>query len=214
MTVNDDRMRDEVQAILQYYPGGDAMRAGYDEQSLSNMLARGFARTFMDVDIAIARFRDQIHPDTTVDYLAEWERAVGIPDDCFTNTGTNAQRLLNIHTKLFSLGAQTKDDWEAVALLFGVDVDVNPGLTHSDIVNPLVNSPLIVFPSALIARNTIVVLFDVSELVDPIELFTYEFDAAPDPPLGFRFGNQEIGTVVCLFEQMKPANCNLMLREV
>jgi len=43
-----------------------------------------------------------------VAFLDEWERALGIPDDCFDLANTDDERRINILTKLAALGVQTE----------------------------------------------------------------------------------------------------------
>ncbi len=85
--------------------------------------------------------------------------------------------------KLSALGAQIAEDFEAIAALFGVDVDVRPGVPG--------------LGTGLKERFTIIVEFlDLSPTAFPL-IFPFPFGTSP------------IAIVKCLFEKLKPADCTL-----
>jgi len=120
------------------------------------LLLRGLSRELVRVEKAIQLYRQHQIPDVTVLYLEEWEKALGIPDDCFLKTGDEIERLRDVKAKLASLGIQSANDFVELAALFGFVVTVEGGI--GSVLYP--GS----FSSDKEARNTIVVTFDV---VDP-----------------------------------------------
>jgi len=59
--------------------------------------------------------------------LDEWEKALGIPDDCFPATGTIEERRLHVIIKLACMNVSTVEDFEALGAKFGIDVNVISG---------------------------------------------------------------------------------------
>jgi hypothetical protein len=72
-------------------------------------------------------YSEEILPDQTVLFISEWERALGIPDGCFKGAGTLNERRRDVLTKLAALGLQTEKDFEDIAKIFDLTVDVIPG---------------------------------------------------------------------------------------
>ena len=128
-------------------------------------------------------------PDQTVLFIDEWESALGIPDGCFSGTGTLESRRHGVLAKLASLGVQTIADFESLAAVFGITAEVLSGSESG-----------IAFASNKVARFTIVI-----SLALP-ESFTYTF---PVP-----FGSDIIVLLECLFSKLIPANCQVLFQEV
>lgn len=198
---------------------GTPMTGGEDpRESLIRKLLRALSHELRRAHDLLRQFADEIpgvDPATTtatspgrakggtpsgmVKLLPEWEKAVGIPDDCFPGTGTLDERRRHVFTKLASLGVQTSDDFEALALLFGVVIQCQPGLE-----SPLFPADL----SAADARFTVVITFFVHETVS----FTYTFldrDPPPGPEDGLLFVESQVVILECLFAKLIPANCQL-----
>ncbi|MCK4830290.1 DUF2313 domain-containing protein [bacterium] len=137
--------------------------------------------------------------NTTSLLIDEWEGALGIPDSCFSGGGTLEERRRDILVKLASLGVQTEDDLINLAALFGVTITVSPGIDFA--IFPL-TFPWLFFSSETEARFTIIVDFSVQEA----NKFTLTFP--------FIFGTGEVGILECLFTKLKPANCDIIFRQV
>ena len=101
--------------------------------------------------------------------------------------------------KLASLGIQTEEDFEGLASLFGVVVDVQPASPHA--VFPAI-FPIYLVGSPIDARFTIIVTFT----VDTANRFPLTFP--------FIFGDAAIATLECLFRKLKPSNCNIIFQQV
>lgn len=173
----------------------------------SNLRAflRGFAPTFGAMDSALERFEAQSIPTETDDYLAEWEAALGIPDPCVPLEEDPVKRRRNIAIKLAVLGGiQTKADFEYLATLFGLTVEVNAGIDHVSIADggygtklPVLDIPADIATVAA-ARNTIVIV----ETLPEEARFPYNF---PIP-----FTTSEQLQLRCLFETLKQANSQII----
>lgn len=192
-------LEQQAQTLADYLPGGRLFHAKNIYDSNFRNLLRGFAGEVVRADGYLQTFKDDVIPDATLFFVDEWEAAVGIPDSCFSGTGTIEERWRNVLIKLASLGVQTTEDFVALGEIFGIDVTVRPA--HPFTVFPL-EFPVPLFDTEKEARFTIIVDF----VVDEASRFPLTFP--------FIFGNEVIGVLECLFRRLKPANCDIIFRQV
>lgn len=194
--LEDQAKARQAESIGNYLPTGRAFDAkNTTAKSIMRRLLEGLAGELLRADDLVQEFRDEILPDETVLFLDEWESALGIPDDCFTGVGTNAERRRDILAKLVSLGVQTAADFVALAALFGITATIKGGSVHG--VFPY-EFPMIFFPDSRTAFHTIVV-----DLVGGgATTFTYQFPIT--------FDTAELGLVECLFKKLKPAHVDVL----
>lgn len=191
-------VNEQAESIRQYLPQVKLFKGA----TLQSLLV-GLAEELFKVDRDIRLYNDEIIPTNTVKYLGEWEKAVGIPDSCFTGTGSFDERRTHVLAKLGALGVQTSQDFVDVAALFGIAVTVSSG-TDSGL--PPATFPL-TFPFTMFGgtkqdRFTIVV--------------TYTVTAASRFPWTFpyTFGDDTLLFLECLFNKLKPANCSVIFEQV
>lgn len=196
---------EHVTALAANLPSGRVWAPKFMRGSNLNRLLRGLAPTFQRADGYLQRYEEQSVPTETEDYLAEWEFALGIPDPCVPIETDPAKRRRNIEIKLAVLaGVQTKPDFEYIATLFGLSVEVNPGIEHVSVADggyglklPVLDVPTD-FATVAVARRSIVVV----ETLPGATLFPYSF---PIP-----FSTSEQLQMRCLFETLKPAYCQIV----
>jgi uncharacterized protein YmfQ (DUF2313 family) len=176
-------------SLADYLPGGILFASKSVASSNFRKLLRGMAGELFRANGLLKEYSEEIIPDQTVKFIAEWESTLGIPDDCFKVAGTIDNRRKQVLTKLAALGVQTIPDFENVALIFGVTATVLAGSESG-----------ITFASNKVARFTIVI-----NLTLP-ERFTYTF------PL--TFGDDVTVLLECLFNKLKPANCQVLFQEI
>ena len=193
-------IEDHADALADYMPNGRLFEAKKIGNSNYRQLLRGIASELFTAEGYLISLNDEYLPDQTVLFLDEWESALGIPDSCFSGAGTIIERRRDILVKLASLGVQTANDFEGLGDIFGVSVKVHPGISFSSVFPA--TFPFIFFNSAKEARFTIIVDFTVEEA----SKFTLTFP--------FTFGSGEIGVLECLFSKLKPANCDIIFRQV
>lgn len=192
-------LEEYTDSLAAYMPGGELFASKSVQDSNFRKLLRGMAGELFRSNGLLREYSSEVLPDQTSKFLDEWESALGIPDECFSGTGSNEERRRDILVKLASLGVQTAQDFVDLAAIFGVTVEIVPGSDSG--VFPLI-FPVLVFGSAEEARFTIIVNITVT----PESAFPYTF---PIP-----FGTSEIGIIRCIFEHLKPANCNLIIQQV
>lgn len=205
--VSAEILAGETGALANYLPSGRVWGAKAVAGTVTRQLLEGLAIEMIRSNDLIERFKTQILPDLTTDFLTEWEQAVGIPDDCFGGTGTLDERRGDLLIKLVSLGVQTADEFIALAALLGVSVLITqPGSaqtftytfldTEEDA--PSVTGRFELGHSDIITKFTMIVTFvDLPRATR----FPYTF------PLTFL--TREVGIVECLFERLKPANVKI-----
>lgn len=188
-------LRIQTEVLANYLPPGRAFGARRLDGTVTRLLLEGLAGEMLRSTDLIVEFRDEILPDETILMIEEWESAVGIPDDCFTDTaGSIDERRRNVLAKLVSLGVQTAADFVALAALFGIAATVKGGASHGAFPYDF---PMIFFPDSRTAHHTILVDLDQTSSVFPYT-FPLTFDSA------------ELALVTCLFNKVKPANVDLL----
>jgi len=190
---------DHAQSLAGYLPGGPMFSAVNIRDSNFRKLIKGLAGELLRADGSLRLYSDEILPDRTTLFVPEWERAVGIPDNCFPGTGTVDQRRLHILIKLASLGVQTAADFIELGALFGVTVGVQGGSVSGAF--PM-TFPIMLFDSPRDPYFTILVTFTITES----NKFPLVFP--------FTFGSPEMGILECLFSKLKPANCDVIFIQV
>ena len=190
--------QEQAQTLANYLPGGRAFAAKNIVTSNIRKLLLGFATEFLKIDSFIALFRRDTVPDATVNFIEEWESALGIPDNCFFGTGADIERRLHITIKLAHYGVQTAQDFVDLASLFGITITAESGSLHH-IHGAL---PFVDYGSDKNARFTLVI----KPTTAVGESFTYTFTLT--------FGASTLATMQCLFLKLKPANVDLVFESV
>lgn len=191
-TVKRHSLGEMVRSLAAYLPGGEIFQAGHVLGTKTNDLLKGLAIELQRAENSLALYNEEFIPDVTTVFIPEWESALGIPDECFPETDslTNDERRQQILVKLAALGVQTIDDFRTLAIVLGFpEVQILTGIAAG--VTPL-----------SVARYTIVIAVPEGDL----PLFPLSFPLV--------FGNEKYRVLGCLFEKLKPANCQLLFREI
>lgn len=188
LSANSNNLDEHADALGSFMPGGPLFEAKNIQDSNFRRLLRGFAGELFTAEGYITTFDEEYSPLTTVLFIEEWERALGIPDDCFSANGDINERRTHVLTKLASLGVQTVADFVALGSILGKTITVEPLDTMGSPPEP------ITFPDA---RYTIVITG--AGLVSGL------------PPYDVPFipGSSE-STLECLFHKIKPVNCKII----
>ncbi|MCH9735879.1 MAG: YmfQ family protein [Actinomycetia bacterium] len=138
-------------------------------------------------------FTNEMSPECADQLMENWEKMLGIPDDCFSIEGISLEdRQRNALVKLAKMNVQTTEEFKSLADSFGIEATVQSGIDYA-------NSSGYVFPGGdTEARFTVVITF-ISQSVDAF-------------PLTFptTFGLEILGILECVFSKIKPANCNVL----
>lgn len=200
MSLFDNHTREEHAVTLgQYLPDGPLFEAKKIQESNLFKFLFGLADTQRIVEENLTLTFDDFDFRTTEFLISQWESALGIPDSCFTGTGTNEQRRTAITAKFLSFGVQTEQDFIDIAALYGIIITIQNGF---DLVDTFPVTFPFEFPNVKAARFTMIVNFQVEDSLT----FPLTF---PIP-----FGDDDIEILKCLFRKLAPANVRVIFNEV
>lgn len=108
--------------LLDLLPGGRAWdkRTGSTLRELAIALGTEFARA----DNRGEALRDEADPQLTLELLAEWERVVGLPDECTGPLSDTQARRAAVLARLANRGGQTPAFYVALAATLGFEVEI------------------------------------------------------------------------------------------
>lgn len=111
------------QIIDKFWPRGIAWPR--DPNTLQGKLRASLTPELERVDQRIQELLDELDPRTTVELLPDWERMLGLPDNCGGIVPTTlAQRRQVVITKLRAIGGQSKQYFIDLAALYGFDIEI------------------------------------------------------------------------------------------
>lgn len=181
----------------EHLPDGFAWESKSLPYTNMGKLTRAFAQSFLRCLGYIEKSSVEININETVDLISEWERSVGIPDDCFTGVTDLDTRRSYVIFKLTNYGGiQTAKDFENVVKLLGSEAKVEAADKNG--VFPAV-FPLQFFMDKKTADHTINVYQSQVK-----EIFALAF------PLQFSSGIN--GVIECILRDVAPANTQLIFK--
>lgn len=201
-------LADQADSLAAYLPSGRAWAAKKIEGTVTRALLKGLSGELLRSAELVEEFRREIIPDETTAFVAEWERALKIPDGCFTGLGTLDERRADVLAKLASLGIQSAEDMRILAQqIYGINLTIrNPARDPNNTfpytfqptgeLDPAGDGGAFTFDlSDREARFQIVIEY---QNLPKAILFPYTF---PIP-----FLTREVAIIECLFARLRPAN--------
>jgi len=190
--------KQHANSLAAYLPSGKLFQAAMVSTTNFRKFIEGLADELQLGEGYLKAYQDEYDVRTTTQLINQWESALGIPDDCFSGTGSLSERRRDALAKLGSLGVQTAKDFEDLALIFGINANVFSGVGIGGF--PLtLPFPLI---GDTIAKFTIVVQYSV--------IGGSKFTLT----LPFTLGDDSVDIMQCLFRKLKPANVQILFQEV
>lgn len=189
---------ENADALAQYLPNGRIFARKFDDTSTLRRFILGLAVEMARTEGLIDLIYDEYDITKTTLLIEEWERFLGIPDDCFKRVDIPIEeRRVQVLAKFARMNVGTKDDFLALAelILPGVPIDIRSGASGA--LFPLV-FPIIFFDSPKQARFTLVVT-----LPEGFAAQVFDFTAQGFPIL---FGDDSGLVLECLFKKLAPAN--------
>jgi uncharacterized protein YmfQ (DUF2313 family) len=199
MSLFQEHTQEEMaNSIADYLPNGPLFLSKKLSGTKLRSLLIGLAQQIMIAENKLELTWQELDPSTTTLLIEEWESAVGIPDECFDQFGTLADRRRNVLVKLNS-SIQTEQDFIDLAALFGFTIQISIG---SEVSTFPMTFPFPLFSSEKEIRFTLIIDFNVPSSSS----FPFTFP--------FVFEDGGVAEVKCLFEKLKPANVNIIYREI
>jgi uncharacterized protein YmfQ (DUF2313 family) len=187
----------QADILAQYIRDDRLHQAKNKEGSNLRKVLIGLAEEFVRFRDKANLIYDDYSPGKTEQLITDWETQVGIPDDCFSNTGTLEERRTNILLKLAGINVSTEQQFKNVASILGFNIEVSNGIETSTF--PLT------LPFILLNQDeapfTIIITLPASEQPAGLPL-----------ELPFTLTSQAPEILECLFNKIKPAQCNLIFR--
>lgn len=190
------KTREQIfEALKKYFTSGFLHEAINIASTNIYKMISSFSFSFKREYNAEEYLKVELNPQTTNDLIANWEEQVGIPDECFSiNNLSIEQRRNQVLTKL-TAQVQTAEDFIDLAATLGVTVTVTPKLTGG------LTFPY-TFPFTFATLEDFFVIVVDIDGWNPTAGFAYTFP--------FTFGeDQYVSQIQCLFDKLKPANCDI-----
>lgn len=178
--------------ISEYLPDDETFESKAVAGTNTRIMLEVFGAQLRTFEQYLNTFTSEMDPSCATHLLPEWERALGIPDDCFQATASLSDRQRNALIKLSKMNVQTNADFQRLASAFGIFATIQSGIDY-------VASGGTPFPGGdHEARFTIVISFSGGEP----STFPFTFPIV--------FGSSILGLLECIFAKVKPANCNVI----
>ena len=187
----------QTDILAQYLPSGRIYSRKFDDESNIRKILLGLGAVWLEDRRLLNELFDEYNPETTVKFIEEWERTVGIPDDCFDNVGTNEERRKNILLKLTGINSSTEEQFEAVAAILGINVNVKSGFDESVIPQVI---PFIILGDDEVGYTIVV------------EVTTEPNPATIPQTIAFIIQGNISVLLECLFNKLKPANTQIIFK--
>ncbi len=190
---------EHANSLAAYMPSGRLFQAAKKSTTNFRKFIEGLSDELQLAEGYLKSYQDEYDVRTTSLLIEQWEAALGIPDDCFSGTGSLEERRRDALAKLGSLGVQTAEDFEALAAIFGIDATVESGV---GIATFTYTFPIPLLVGDKQSKFTIVVTYSIIG----VDNFTFTFP--------FILGDSRADILRCLFQNLKPANCIIFFKEV
>ena len=115
---------EHTNAIADYLPNGLVFGSKYVDSSVIRAFLESLAPEFQRAEQTLIETSKQHDINCAVDFIALWESAVGIPDDCFPATGTLLERQTHVICKLAGMNVQTEQDFIDLADKLGFTITI------------------------------------------------------------------------------------------
>jgi uncharacterized protein YmfQ (DUF2313 family) len=193
---NPHSQEEHRKSLADFLPNGPAFGSKNDSDANLFKFLNGLSLELQRVENTFNLLAEEYGINETTLLIDSWEKAVGIPDDCFSISSTIEERRRNVLIKL-TLSIDTRKSFYDLAALLGVtNIIIRNGGYNG--VFPL-RFPAMFFPDVKTAKYTMIV-----EL--PASLGSGIFGVSKFP---FPFINGAASLIECLFRALRPAHYDI-----
>jgi uncharacterized protein YmfQ (DUF2313 family) len=189
--------RQQTDVIAGYLPNNKIFEAKNDENSNLRKVLLGLALEFTRYRDTINELVQEYFPDETTLFIEDWEKVVGIPDECLPVASTIEERRNNVLLKLAGINATTAQQFTEIAAILGIDIEVTNATDFSAFPFTL---PIVLLEDADVPFTIFVTI----KGEEPTVVFPFTFP--------FSFLEPVEALLKCLFEKLIPAHCQLIFR--
>lgn len=182
---------DSGQALVNLLPTGTAYEAVNIDDSNVRKLLRAISKEFSRLEAEVYAFASQFIPSKNMRFVEDWERFLGIPDNCIPILDSYAARAANVFLKFGFLNFFTEADYFTAAEILGIEIitferpsfgTINIYITGGSIENKFTAPP-------------------------PEGAITFTAHGLPNPIGAFQFGSPQAGIFACIAKTYSPAWC-------
>ena len=188
---------EQAEVLSSYLPTNDLFGKKNDLTSNFRRLLLGLSPEFRRVRDVIRTIRNEYFPETTTNFIENWERQLNIPDDCIDVSADIEERRKNVMLKLNGVNISTNKEIENMLAAAGIEAKVQNAL---DICTLPLTLPFIL----------------VSEQEMPFTIII-TLDSSLEPQgfpltLPFTLSSQAPSNIQCLLRKYIPAHCQVYFR--
>jgi uncharacterized protein YmfQ (DUF2313 family) len=162
-------------------------------------LLEGLSAEFIAFDKKLDSDKKDYNLNQTTSLIDEWEKMVGIPDDCIVIARTIEERRRNVLFKLASYECTTKSQFELIASILGYNINVMAG---GDVMVFPLKFPIIFGKQE---EMPFIIIVNIGKEYKN-QGFPYTFPIT--------FGASISDVLACFFERLKPAQTKIIYRYV
>lgn len=193
--IQNNTEQEQANILAQYLRNDPLHEAKFIEDSNLRKLLIGLTGGFIDFNNFLNLILSEGDLKEANFLLSEWERTLGIPDDCLTNNGTIEERRINLLMKLAGLQGTFIQQCEYVINLLGYSgIKIVKAIDRCQFP--------IQFPIHFVAEDEVPFII---YMILPMELMPATFPL----PFPIPFHNT-ISLLQCIFDKLKPANIKII----
>jgi len=188
---------EQAEVLSSYLPANDLFGKKNDLTSNLGKFLLGLSPEFRRVREVIRTIRNEYFPETTTNFIENWERQLNIPDDCIDVSADIEERRKNVMLKLNGVNISTNKEIENMLAAAGIEAKVQNALD-------ICTLPL-TLPFILVSQQempfTIIITLDSSLEPQGFPL-----------TLPFTLSSQAPSNIQCLLRKYIPAHCQVYFR--
>ena len=194
-------LEDHQYNLAAYLPRGLAFTSAQDITTNFGKFINGLAGEICRTYKALNDLSEDYDILSTSELLPQWESSLGIPDNCFPATGTNAERRLHVLIKFAKMNVQTIAQMQALAVSLGfTDAIVRP---YNESLLPY-DVPFTPVASLGMPDSRYYIVITAANAVV----------ATPPYDVPFTPTANNSTLLTCVFNIVRPANCQVIYKNV
>jgi len=122
LTASTRQASDYAAQMRQLLPPGAAF--DFPEDGVFASLLLAFGDELARVDARASALYREADPRAALELLPDWERVLGLPDDCTGEPDGALERQVAVHQKITGVGGQDRGSFEEIAARLGYEIEI------------------------------------------------------------------------------------------